>query len=255
MATLAAPVIEIESLLKDYKGLRPLRLTGLSVREGERVAVGGIDATAAEVLVNLINGAILPDTGHVRVFGEDTASIADEDAWLASLERFGIVTPRAVLLDGVDAAAEPRPAVHARHRHRAGRGSSPGRVRWPSAWALAPEHLPLIASDVAPDVRVQGAPGAFARAAPAGPAVRAPDRRRGPGGRRGLRPRHARGWSMRKALTVARREQRRHVLRYRRPAQVPSERRDRTPVDGRPPAPLVRRVICPNSCSSTSTAR
>ena len=100
MATLAPPILEIVSLVKDYKGLRPLRLSALSVREGERVAVGGIDAVAAEVLVNLINGAILPDAGQVRVFGEDTANIADADAWLASLERFGIVTPRAVLLLG-----------------------------------------------------------------------------------------------------------------------------------------------------------
>ena len=154
MATLAAPVIEIESLLKDYKGLRPLRLTGLSVREGERVAVSGIDATGAEVLVNLINGAILPDSGHVRVFGEDTVGITDEDAWLASLERFGIVTPRAVLLDGstllqnlalpLTLDIDPVPEeVRLRVMSVAGRVG------------LTPEHLPLVASDVAPDVRVR----------------------------------------------------------------------------------------------------
>jgi putative ABC transport system ATP-binding protein len=50
--------------------------------------------------VNLVNGAILPDAGHVRVFGTDTADIGTESEWLASLERFGIVTPRAVLLEG-----------------------------------------------------------------------------------------------------------------------------------------------------------
>jgi phospholipid/cholesterol/gamma-HCH transport system ATP-binding protein len=154
MATLAAPVVEIVSLLKDYRGLRPLRLTGLSVREGERVAVGGIDATAAEVLVNLINGAILPDAGHVRVFGEDTASITDEDAWLASLERFGIVTPRAVLLDGstllqnlalpftLDIDPVPE-AVRLRV------------VSVSERVGLTPAHLPLLASEVSADVRVR----------------------------------------------------------------------------------------------------
>jgi ABC-type transporter Mla maintaining outer membrane lipid asymmetry ATPase subunit MlaF len=100
MATAAAPAIEITGLVKDYKGLRPLRVASLTVRDGERVAVAGLDATAAEVLVNLVNGAILPDAGAVKVFGRDTTEIGNETEWLASLERFGIVTPRAVLLDG-----------------------------------------------------------------------------------------------------------------------------------------------------------
>lgn len=100
MATAAPPVIEVTGVLKDYKGLRPLRVASLTVGDGERVAVAGFDATAAEVLINLINGAILPDAGHVRVFGRDTADIGNETEWLASLERFGIVTPRAVLLEG-----------------------------------------------------------------------------------------------------------------------------------------------------------
>lgn len=100
MATAAPPVIEITGLVKDYKGLRPLRLASLAIQDGERVSVGGIDATAAEVLVNLVNGAILPDEGAVRVFGQDTVDIGNETDWLASLERFGLVTPRAVLLDG-----------------------------------------------------------------------------------------------------------------------------------------------------------
>ena len=100
MATAAPPVIEITGLVKDYKGLRPLRLASLTVQDGERVSVGGIDATAAEVLVNLVNGAILPDQGAVCVFGQDTVDIGNETDWLASLERFGLVSPRAVLLDG-----------------------------------------------------------------------------------------------------------------------------------------------------------
>mgnify|MGYP001076584914 FL=1 len=100
MATAAPPVIQLTGVVKDYKGLRPLRVALLTVADGERVAVAGFDATAAEVLVNLVNGAILPDAGSVSVLGRDTADIGDETEWLASLERFGIVTPRAVLLEG-----------------------------------------------------------------------------------------------------------------------------------------------------------
>ncbi len=100
MASVAPPVIEIAGVVKDYKGLRPLRVAALNVRDGDRVALAGIDSIAAEVLINLINGAFLPDAGCVRVFGRDTASIGNETEWLASLERFGVVTPRAFLLEG-----------------------------------------------------------------------------------------------------------------------------------------------------------
>jgi ABC-type lipoprotein export system ATPase subunit len=91
--------IVIDGLFKDYRGLRPLRMKRLVVKTGERVAVSGLDATAAEVLVNLVNGAILPDQGDVRVYGQSTRAIGNETEWLASLDRFGVVTPRAVLLE------------------------------------------------------------------------------------------------------------------------------------------------------------
>ena len=85
---------------KRYQSLRPLRLQELTIAAGERVAVSGFDAGAAEVLVNLVTGASLPDRGEVRVLGQLTADIADGDEWLASLDRFGIVSPRGVLLEG-----------------------------------------------------------------------------------------------------------------------------------------------------------
>lgn len=95
-----APLLEITDVTKNYQGLRPLRITSLVVRSGDRVAVTGLDAIAAEVLVNLITGASLPDAGQIRVLGESTASIATDTAWLASLDRFGFVSHRAVLLEG-----------------------------------------------------------------------------------------------------------------------------------------------------------
>lgn len=94
-----ADVLQIANVRKQYQSLRPLRLNDLRVGAGERVAISGLDAGAAEVFVNLVTGASLPDEGEVRVFGRTTASIANGDEWLASLDRFGIVTPRAVLLD------------------------------------------------------------------------------------------------------------------------------------------------------------
>jgi ABC-type transporter Mla maintaining outer membrane lipid asymmetry ATPase subunit MlaF len=92
-------VLSIANVRKAYGGLRPLRVNNLSIEAGERVALSGLDAGAAEVLVNLVTGASLPDEGEILVLDRATASISDGEAWLAWLDRFGIVSPRAVLLD------------------------------------------------------------------------------------------------------------------------------------------------------------
>ena len=97
--TVQETILRIANVRKTYSGLRPLRINDLSVGAGERVALSGLDRGAAEVLVNLVTGASLPDEGDVLVLGRSTASISDGEDWLASLDRFGIVTPRAVLLD------------------------------------------------------------------------------------------------------------------------------------------------------------
>src|SRR5215207_9055512 len=93
------PILRLKGIRKQYSGLRPLRVQALSIDAGERVALSGLDAGAAEVFVNLITGASVPDEGTVEVCGQATHSIADGEAWLAWLDRFGIVSPRAVLLD------------------------------------------------------------------------------------------------------------------------------------------------------------
>ena len=96
----ATPAIEIVGVTKSYAALRPLRIASLVVAARERVALSGIDAGGAELLVNLVTGASLPDDGEVRVFGRLTADIPDGEEWLSSLDRFGIVSERGVLLEG-----------------------------------------------------------------------------------------------------------------------------------------------------------
>lgn len=97
-------VLDVRGVVKDYRGLRPLRIQQLELRQGQSVALLGFDQFAAEVFVNLVTGAITPDAGEVRVFGQSTADITDGDAWLASLDRFGLLSQRAVLLDQLTVA-------------------------------------------------------------------------------------------------------------------------------------------------------
>jgi ABC-type polar amino acid transport system ATPase subunit len=95
------PILEISHLSKAYGGLRPLRVEQLSLMATDQVAVVGFDRPAAETLVNLITGSSLPDKGEIRVFGRATADIKDSADWLETVDRFGIVTDRAVLLAGL----------------------------------------------------------------------------------------------------------------------------------------------------------
>lgn len=95
-----ARVVDIANVTKAYAGLRPLRLRSLSVAPAERVALMGLDAAAAELLVNLVTGVALPDEGVIRILGQPTGDIETGDAWLASLDRFGIVSERAVMMEG-----------------------------------------------------------------------------------------------------------------------------------------------------------
>lgn len=100
-----APLIDLAGVVKRGPGLGPLRIEKLVVHRGDRIALEGLDATAAEVLLNLVTGAALADEGTVRVAGADTRSIATDTEWLKSLDRFGIVTDRAVLIGALSVAA------------------------------------------------------------------------------------------------------------------------------------------------------
>jgi predicted ABC-type transport system involved in lysophospholipase L1 biosynthesis ATPase subunit len=99
------PLIDIAGLVKQYQGLRPLRISRLRVSRGECLAIAGLDAGAAEAFVLLVTGASVPDAGEIHVAGRNTREIATDTEWLLSLDRFGIVTARAVLIGALPIAA------------------------------------------------------------------------------------------------------------------------------------------------------
>lgn len=101
----APPVIALRQITKDHGGDQPLRLDHLHINAGDRIILSGLDRAAAETVVHLVSGAALPDAGEVIVAGINTRTIATDTDWLVSLDRFGIVTHRAVLLDNLPVAA------------------------------------------------------------------------------------------------------------------------------------------------------
>ena len=94
-------LLEIRGLVKDYQSLRPLRVRELSIHAGRVLHLTGFDAAAAEIFVHLVTGAALPDEGEITLFGTNTRGITDAEAWLRSLDRLGLVSHRAVLIDGL----------------------------------------------------------------------------------------------------------------------------------------------------------
>jgi len=99
-----AAAVEITSVSKQYGALRPLRIEQLEIGSGQSLALMGLDGTGAEVLVSLITGATLPDSGDVRVLGRHTAEIADAEAWLKWLEHFGLLSERTIVVDQLTVA-------------------------------------------------------------------------------------------------------------------------------------------------------
>ncbi len=92
-------LLAIRGLSKQYQALRPLRVQTLDIGAGDVLHLTGMDAPAAEIFVHLVTGASLPDEGTITLFGADTRHIPDVEAWLRSLDRLGLVSHRAVLID------------------------------------------------------------------------------------------------------------------------------------------------------------
>ena len=98
---MTAAVLDFAGASKAYGGLRPLRIAELRVTAGDRLAILGFDQPSAEAFVNLATGATLPDSGDVSIFGLATRTIDNPDDWLKTIDRIGIVSERAVLLDAL----------------------------------------------------------------------------------------------------------------------------------------------------------
>jgi predicted ABC-type transport system involved in lysophospholipase L1 biosynthesis ATPase subunit len=92
-------LLEIRGLVKDYQGLRPLRIRELIVTPGSILSIAGLDARAAETFVHLVTGATLPDEGEVSLFDQNTRAIENAEAWLKQLDGVGMITSRGILIE------------------------------------------------------------------------------------------------------------------------------------------------------------
>lgn len=97
--TSAPPLFTLNGVVKPFGGPVPLRIARFQFAAGDRVILAGLDALTAEMFMHILTGAALPESGRVEVFGRATDQIETDTDWLASLDRFGLVSNRAVLLE------------------------------------------------------------------------------------------------------------------------------------------------------------
>ena len=72
----SAPAIAVENLHKSFGSQKVLNGISLTVSRGETLAVLGRSGTGKSVLLRLIIGLENPDSGSVRIHGEDIAGLA-----------------------------------------------------------------------------------------------------------------------------------------------------------------------------------
>lgn len=68
-------MLEVTSLSKSFDGFKAVNGAGLSVKEGEVVAVIGPNGAGKTTLFNLITGVIKPDAGKVLFKGQDITGL------------------------------------------------------------------------------------------------------------------------------------------------------------------------------------
>jgi phospholipid/cholesterol/gamma-HCH transport system ATP-binding protein len=71
-----APVIAVDDLHKSFSSQRVLNGISLAVQRGETMAVLGRSGTGKSVLLRIIIGLEKPDSGSVRIHGQDIAGLA-----------------------------------------------------------------------------------------------------------------------------------------------------------------------------------
>ena len=120
-----APVVAVEDLHKSFGSQNVLRGINLAVRRGETLAVLGRSGTGKSVLLRLVIGLEKPDSGSVRIQGQDITGLALDQ--LGEIrKKMGFLFQHAALYDSL--TVEQNVAFPLQH-HRKGMSKSEQRDR------------------------------------------------------------------------------------------------------------------------------
>lgn len=140
------PVVAVENLHKSFGNQTVLNGISLSVGRGETLAVLGRSGTGKSVLLRLIIGLEKPDSGSVRIHGQDLAGL-DIDRIGEIRKKMGFLFQSAALYDSLDVAGNVAfPLEH--HRRDMTRGDRADRVRQMLAEVGMEDGLDKMPSDI-----------------------------------------------------------------------------------------------------------
>jgi phospholipid/cholesterol/gamma-HCH transport system ATP-binding protein len=123
----SAPVVAVENLQKSFGTNKVLNGINLSVNRGETLAVLGRSGTGKSVLLRLIIGLEKPDSGSVRIHGQNIANLA-LDRMGEIRKKMGFLFQHAALYDSLTIAENVAfPFEH--HRRDMSRSERGGRVK------------------------------------------------------------------------------------------------------------------------------
>ena len=121
------PVVAIDNVFKSFASHKVLNGISLHVNQGETLAVLGRSGTGKSVLLRLIIGLDSPDSGAIRIHGEDIAGLA-LDRMGAIRKKMGFLFQQAALYDSLTVAGNVAfPMEH--HRRDLSRSERTDRVK------------------------------------------------------------------------------------------------------------------------------
>ncbi|MET3332407.1 MULTISPECIES: ABC transporter ATP-binding protein [Bradyrhizobium] len=85
--SVAPPLLAVEGLTKSYGGIHAVRGVSFSLRAGEILALIGPNGAGKSTCFDMLNGQNKPDTGQVRLLGEETTGKKPREIWRMGVGR------------------------------------------------------------------------------------------------------------------------------------------------------------------------
>jgi phospholipid/cholesterol/gamma-HCH transport system ATP-binding protein len=140
------PVIAVKELCKAFDGQTVLNGINLTVTRGETLAVLGRSGTGKSVLLRLIIGLEVPDSGSICIDGENIAGL-DLDHMGAIRKKMGFLFQHAALYDSLTVSENVAfPLEH--HRRDLSKANRSDRVKQLLAEVGMEGHLDKLPSDI-----------------------------------------------------------------------------------------------------------
>ncbi|MBI5262193.1 MAG: ABC transporter ATP-binding protein [Bradyrhizobium sp.] len=83
----ASPLLSVERLTKSYGGIHAVRGVSFELRSGEILALIGPNGAGKSTCFDMLNGQNTPDTGRIRLLGEDTTGKKPREVWRLGVGR------------------------------------------------------------------------------------------------------------------------------------------------------------------------